>query len=192
LIAIAQGSRALGVSVAVSRRRVVALALAALVVAVLGVVYVHQHRFDGGPLSDPSFGGIGVSVRVGRAVSFTEILLNNTGSKTITIERIVPRGLRPGTRVRMWSVPGGQLHEEGGPFPPIGLSRRQLRPVAGLAVEGHAHDIHLIAEILPTRLGCVGFEGLDIDYRAGLRHYRRQARTLFFHGATAGRSVCPR
>ena len=196
MIATGQGSRPVDVSVAVTRRRVVALAFAALVVvAVLGVVYVHEHRFDGGPLHDPSFGGVGAwPVRVGRPVSFSAIWLVNRGGKSITLERVAPRALRPGTRVRFWALPlGTQPPVDVVPFPPAGVPASRLRPIAGFTVEpGRTERIQLLAEIVPTRSGCVGFEGLDIDYRTGFRRYRRHARELWFHGNTKNATGCPR
>lgn len=167
-----------------------ALVLVLLLVAG-GLLYAHVHRFDGGPLRDPSWGGIGAPVQIGKPVAFTEILLDNTGGDQITLEQVGTRGLRPGTSVRLWAVTAGK-HAIGDvfPFPPPGLGATDLHPIKGFHLAGHVRNIQLTAEITASRPGCIGFDGLTIDYTTGFIHYRRIARTVVFHGGTPGAPGC--
>jgi hypothetical protein len=173
------------------RPRLASTVVLALALVTGGLLYAHVHRFDGGPLRDPSWGGIGAAVQIGKPVAFTEILLENTGGGQITLEKVSTRGLRPGTSVRLWAVTAGK-HAIGDvfPFPPPGLSLTDLHPINGYQIAGHGRDVELVAEITASRLGCIGFDGLTIDYTTGFIHYRRTARDVVFHGGTPGARGC--
>lgn len=159
-----------------------------LCVAVGVVAFVHWHRFSGGPLADPSFGGIGsAGVRLGRPLAFTEIYLSNHSGRDIVLEHVRPLETLPGTAIRVWGVkPGMHVAADGLPFPPPPKSA--IVAIDQFVVPAHARDVQLVEEVTPTRRGCFGVNGLVIDYHAGFKRYRRVARQLFMTGGTKGAS----
>jgi hypothetical protein len=170
------------------RRRI--LILVALTTAMLGAAtYVRLHRFAGGPLKGSGVGVGEVDMVVGQPRAFTEIFLSNDSGHSLTLDGLKARHVRPGTHVRFWVLhPGRRIIGDGVPFPPV--PRVDLRAPKGVVLRGHATDVRIIAEVAPTHSGCVGFDGLLIDYHTTFVRYRRTTREIYAHGATHGLKGC--
>jgi hypothetical protein len=168
--------------------RLVGVGLSALLVAAGVALYVHFHRFDGGPLKDPSYGGSSGATTVGHATSFP-IHLDKSGTGKITLEKVSFLKTTGASYLRAWVLARNNVGQlVGGPFPPTDTKPSDLRHVHGYVMTGS--DAWLAVEIRATKPGCVGFSGLEIEYRAGWRRYRRVARGLTERLTTPGIADC--
>jgi hypothetical protein len=167
--------------------RLVSLGLTAALIGAGVAAYVHFHRFDGGPLKDPSYGA-GGSIGVGGATAFP-IHLDNSGDGQITLEKVSFLKTTPASRLHVWALARNNVGQlVGGPFPPSDTRPSDLREVEGVVF--HGKRVWLTVETRATKPGCVGFSGLAIEYRAGWRRYRRVAPGLFERLATPHARGC--
>ena len=158
-------------------------------------VVLTQVRFGGGPLSDPAFGGITErTMKVGDVRGLTEIHLEVPGDRDVSIERIEPIGATPQTEVSFFAVQPGSSTSYEGFWPPPDLPESELRPVAGHVVpagtRGPDGYHQVVARIRAAGPGCIGFDGVRIDYKSGFLRYRRDAIPLHFHARTQGAPRC--
>ena len=165
------------------RQRVIAL----LALVAGGLLYAHFHRFYGGPLVHPGGAHIGAPVRIGKPFVMADIGVDNDGGSRVTLDAVHFGHEFPGTSVHVWVVTAGN-HErsDGTSFPPPGIALSDLHQIEGFHIAGHTRNVQLAAEITATRPGCVGFQGMTIDYTTGFLHYRRTSDDPIFDGATPG------
>lgn len=163
-----------------------------------------MHRFDGGPLQHVNGYMDAAPLEVGERGTFLHAKLVNGSSQEVRIERIAPERTLEGSRVEIWvPQPGVRRGSDqrpfprgvvnGGSFPSRGATLADLRPAAGARVAGSRGSaiqfLPLLITVTPARRGCAGFGGLVIDYRNGLRRYRRVMK-LAFGGHAGQRTRC--
>ena len=150
--------------------------------------YVHFHRFDGGPLRDPSYGGASGVLEVGRSISFP-VDLRKSGDGDVRIESVRALRTTRTTSLRFWAMARSDAGQAvWGPFPPTDTNPGDVVPAKGFVIRNG--EAHLIVEIRATGPGCAGFSGLRIRYRSGWRRYQKVARVLTARGFTPHARGC--
>jgi hypothetical protein len=166
--------------------------MAAAVVAIAVLAYIHFHRFPGGPLNAGVNAGV-QKLEAGQGRSFA-LGLSNSRDDAVTIDHARPIYVAPGTQVRIWAVTTSDLARAIG-MPVARINRDELRAPEGFVVSpdkaGDTRDLVVVIEREPDAPdgACVGINGVEIDYKVGWRRYRRNA-DVVVTGTPPGVETC--